>query len=498
MRCLRNLLITAFAIVSATAWGQSLFANDDAPKLSSIVQLLENEKPNLAVIAKLELEASVEPPYNLSLAALIDFYFNRAQVKYSLARNTEGFEDNLRAANLAVRGSIEDNKRFPIFLELATQSRYLRNYDEALKIADLMEREFKFGISTLQIFKIRIISFIDLQMTSEARHVFNDLFSLTEDLRRAKDPAIRDLRWQSIYHELHGRVLRAEGNFAGAADEFKEATAQYKSLLKLANLKIAEGSMLGRLPSDRILRSMDATIILEGLSKLAQGKLIEAEANIRRGVYNQLNRTGKYDPNSALYLHQFVNVLTQEGKFYEAEKVVDYIIEILDDLHQPHSSFIYAAAFLDRARILEMEGRSKEALRVWDECEKQKSEESWIRMCEDPLRVKAFFDISDLSKGTEVAEAIASRRKTGERGISQSGGQELQLAIAKGLFAVGLFKSGDPGYREAFGSNIPQLAKFLDSRSSGLDQDSGSTKLLSAFIIENFLESLNQSNTADM
>ena len=87
----------------AVAPGNALPAGFVPPPrtIGDIAAILDNEKPDPAVLAKLKADADNEPAKGISQSDLAQFYYDRGNARASVGRNVEGLADGEKALSIA-------------------------------------------------------------------------------------------------------------------------------------------------------------------------------------------------------------------------------------------------------------------------------------------------------------------------------------------------------------------------------------------------------------
>ena len=69
-------------------------------------------------------------------------------------------------------------------------------------------------------------------------------------------------------------------------------------------------------------------VLSQARMKAKQGRLAEAEVDARRALLSRLKDTGKYNPMTPRYVMGLANILIEEGRYDEAEKLRASALEI--------------------------------------------------------------------------------------------------------------------------------------------------------------------------
>src|SRR5262249_49972379 len=109
----RTILCTAFAASLSIGTCSAAFAQKRAPPfvppprtIADITAILDQQKQDPKHLAKLRAEAYAAPPAGLGPAALSKFYYDRANIRADLGRNSEALADALKGIDVG-RGQID-------------------------------------------------------------------------------------------------------------------------------------------------------------------------------------------------------------------------------------------------------------------------------------------------------------------------------------------------------------------------------------------------------
>ena len=102
----------------------------------------------------------------------------------------------------------------------------------------------------------------------------------------------------------------------------------------------------------------DNMIASQGVVKAKQGRFAEAEADARRALLNRLASVGKYNLTTAtLIIPRFANILLDQGRYGEAEKLTRTQIDIFKTLGVDSDSQYFVEALKNLASMQALQGR---------------------------------------------------------------------------------------------------------------------------------------------
>ena len=308
----------------------------------------ESAGVDLTSIERLRGRADAQVPGGGTAADLAEFYHNRSNAAFALGRHVQALEDSRKAASFvpAIRKSgarqLSDGRRARIAGYLSRRSRMesiFGNYRQATELIEsgleeaLRVRKGRAG----QILKftqdaIRIYSRTgDIKAVETA--VEGAQGALNRFSRGRRGAAQRALQAQIYRANWQAQILQQKGQWRDAEPLLRKEVALRQELVDIG-----------------VRRGLDFTLSVRGrLTKnlMAQGRLLEAEAEARSSLRMVLAKLGKYSFGTVKYTNILSNVLAGQGRYAEAQKLIQVVFEILSQLRTPEDSSILA-----RARVL--------------------------------------------------------------------------------------------------------------------------------------------------
>jgi tetratricopeptide (TPR) repeat protein len=95
-------------------------------------------------------------------------------------------------------------------------------------------------------------------------------------------------------------------------------------LLAIPDIKTVEHAP----PESQVRWFADIDLLNVARMKAKQGRLAEAEVDARRALQLQLKTQGKYNPQVTQLVVGLANILTEEGRYEEAEKLTRTALDI--------------------------------------------------------------------------------------------------------------------------------------------------------------------------
>jgi len=437
--------------------------------ITDITSILDNEKPDLKVIEELKAEADAQPDGKESREDLAQFYFDRGSARVQLGRIAEAIADGNKAIEVG-QGAIGINLYGRLVQFVALQ--YMTAGDPK-KALDFFRRQlatasvrgakgFAFGAN-------RQIATILLQM--------GDLAQAEAYIRR-NDPLIREARtsgmpgwrqsyatygqsWESEIEYGRATVLEARGQFAEAEKAYKLAELRRRATIKM--LENWENPP----PESQMIQAADFMALAQARTKARQGRLAEAEVDARRALLSQLKEGGKYNPATAKFIIGLSDIMVEQGRYADAEKLVRVAIDINRTVGVAPDAFSTVQFLSQLGNILNFQRKFKEGVAVYAEIDKAIA--NW-----EPQRRQAFeingSRITSLYASGQIETGIAAAEQLVKRAAARVGEQHFDTASARGILAVGLMRAGrDAEAIREFKAAIPLM--MASSRENADDED---------------------------
>jgi tetratricopeptide (TPR) repeat protein len=278
--------------------------------------------------------------------------------------------------------------------------------------------------------------------------------------------------WRTNYN-IKGRSW--EGDVEGtraiifeARGQFREAEAAYAKARewKLAWIPDAK-TLVHTAPESQIRGAADGDLLSVGRMKAKQARLAEAEVDTRSALQSRLKALGKYNPQTTGYIKSLANILVEEGRYEEAEKLTRISLEILRTVGVGDDAQNNAQILSQLGAILTFQRKLPEAAAVYAELDKAIAK--WEPQRREVLelngsRINAMFASGQTQAGLAAAQALLKRE------IARVGEKHFDAASARGILAVGLMRAGrDADAIREFKTALPVL--LAASRENADDDD---------------------------
>ena len=479
----RLTLLVAAAVLAGGVTGVALAQAPSfaAPprSVADISAILDQEKPDPARLARLQARASAEPAAGLNDGALASFYFDRALARSELGRGLEAIADAEKSVELRrkLSRSVFTQQQF-----IAAQ--YTGGFlgDPKAALVLLMEMEKAHPTS----------GWTDPALLNIYRHIVTHLVSLGDfksaEAYLAKSDAFFQAKRNGPKAALVDSSLEADLEFArawylGALGRYAESEAAYaKSEVARRDSMEKAASWPDTPPRASFLRTIDGTVIRLGRVKAQQGRVAEAEADVRRALLSQLGRAGRYHPVTMTFVSRLAEVLIQQGRYPEAERLARIAVDTLRAIGFAEDSQTFVAPLNQLATTLYLQGRWSEAAESQAALDKamagwEPDARDFVRLT--PARIYTLYNTGQLVAGVEQAREMIAYRKR------RFGDSHPNYAIARGILAEGLARLGrDAAALEEFRAAIPVLA----SQSRAAEDDDGATVAARHLQVRNIVE----------
>jgi CHAT domain-containing protein len=395
--------------------------------MSEITAILDQEKPDPSRAARNKAAADANPPAG---GALGQFYYGRAQARAALGRNEEAIADCQKAISLGGDFRTEVSRYMQL---LAQQYRVGGNLKGSIEIEQAIARkieEARAGKGLLFGNNSRIVnSYLTLGDLRQAEIYVNKNVALLAESKSWPNVDMFRSSWEASVENGRARLLNARGNYREAELAFRKSQILLRdSLAKAPNWP-------NRPPADSIESAIDFALNYEGQAKARQGRLKEAEADIRRAMLSRLKTVGKYHPDTAQITNSLASLLSEQARFAEAERLARASVEIYQALGYPEESTIHAFSLNQLASTLYSQRKWDDAAQIYDRVDAAIANWEPARAARLRLGFARIFT-SYFTKKRELGIELA--RQLVERETNRAGEKHADSAMANAILAAGL------------------------------------------------------------
>jgi CHAT domain-containing protein len=220
-------------------------------------------------------------------------------------------------------------------------------------------------------------------------------------------------------------------------------------------------------PEGQMRGGLDGDLLNVGRMKAKQSRLAEAEVDVRSALQSRLKAVGKYNPVTTQFVMGLANILIEEGRYQEAEKLTRTALDINRTLSIGDDTQNSAQILSQLGAVLTFERKLPEAASVYVDLDKAIAK--WEPRRREVLelngsRINAMFASGQTQAGLEAAQSLLKRE------IARVGEKHFDAASARGILAVGLMRAGkDADAIREFKTALPIL--LAASRENADDDD---------------------------
>lgn len=422
----------------------------------------ESEAPvPVAPEASARAIADTPPPAGMSDEEQIGFYRRRAGAAQRAGRVNQSLEDSRRAAALALSMNHRDVGFLHQFLALREWN--VGRADAAFAAIDEGLKASRQTTHRLALHRERVVFNVLLGRRAAAARAL-------EEMGREATPAIQS---NSVYAPLYrARFEAARGAVANLNGRYREAEAAHRAAAE-ESLRMIEAAAAGRTPGvtpagGAIVYGLDRSRALGSAASAqqSQGRHGEAEITERLALDESLQRFGPWSSHTLQRLSSFGQMVGNQGRLDDAEKILRLAGRVLDRNQAPAGSGLRLSTDQALANTLVLKREYREARAIYDRMHAQMREDATQRA--RFLDRNLFYGLALMETGSAPGALVVLDTLTDN--LNQLGrGNYQRAAVARALRAEALSRTGNPGAAEAeFRGAIPLL---LSSSGGAGDDD---------------------------
>ena len=443
--------------------------------IADITAILDSEKPDPQKIEKIRAAADAQPPGGSSRDKLARFYYERGNARASLGRLSDAIADANKALETG-RGAVELNLlgrlhavcRAAIFRGGRSQA-----CAGDFRCARAREMDGP-GAKGYQFDSNRQIASIYLQMgdVAQAEAYLRRNMALIVEARtsglpgwRASYPGLGQ-NWEAIVESHRAMIFEARG-------QFRDAEASYPARRAASARRDSSHSCMSTQESAARKPDLADRRIF---SRMGQGAHEGAAGPSCRGggrcapraAVAASRRSGKYHPMTPRFIMGLADVLVEQGRYAEAEKLARVSLEINRTIGiAARCAYHCAIAFQSRRHA---EPAAQVRPRRWRcSASSTRSSPNGSRTAGRCSRSTARASIRSTPAARSMP-GIAAAQALLKREIGRVGERHFDTASARGTLAIGLMKAGkDAEAAREFRTAIPVL--MASARENADDDD---------------------------
>jgi tetratricopeptide (TPR) repeat protein len=383
-----------------------------AQTVSDITAILDNQKPDPAAVARLRAEANAAPKSGLPRSDLAEFYYSRCGAKATLGDFKNALADCEKAVELA-RGAINHVDYGRILQGLALQYGYIGDTKKSLDVWLRLAREMDVKGARGFLFNAnRNIAqlYITLGDVKQGEAYVRRNTAL---LQQAKGwdtyEGFRRASWNGDVERGYGVLYEARGQYLGAELAYRKAEEWW---VQREGMKLPDN--LKSVSPDQFAHALDLVRALIGRVKAHQGRMAEGESDVRRALLGRLKVTGKYNLQTCRFIGYLTNLMVEQGRFTEAEKLIRNQLDVHQTLGSDADSGPRTTALAELASVLNLQGRWDEAAKAYAELDQATA--SWLTARKEGIGlntnlINTLYATNNVQAGLTAAERLLERQK---------------------------------------------------------------------------------------
>lgn len=447
--------------------------------IADIVAILEQEKPDPAKRARFIAQAEATEPPGLDPRERSRFLFDRGQAAAQIGRPEAALKDAAEAVRLADQVGADSYRMAQL---QASMTRALGNLQGAFDIyvahAERMDKSRMRGraINAYRSAAMMALEMGKLEVAEKyvgyAQSVYTDLATNS----RNQSVFMILTSWQADIDLGKAQIALSRGRYAEAEKSFISSIANMRDAIEKSK------HWPDPPPAGGMENGNDLTLVKLGETKLAQGRIVEAEVDIRQALLSILRRGGKYFGPTAQAVSSLSGVLVEQGRYAEAEKLTRTVMEIHGELGMDEAAAQTINARRALASILILQRRWQEAADLYEAVfaslqGNRDAARAGNRVSSG--RILALARTGQGPRSVDVANAVLSAT------AARLGDRHFDTAMARGLAGVAMATAGqDAEAMAAFRAALP----IITSSSRQADTEE-STSAARDFYIQTIVES---------
>jgi CHAT domain-containing protein len=434
--------------------------------ISDIAAILDQQRPDPARVAELVAKADAQPPVGAQPAALAQFLYDRSLAAAELGRNAARLADLRETARLA--------------RETGAPALTMFNYLQQLSFAESAAGNIRVA---REISRDRIVnaSTPNMRMPPSMQYIGWSVGLGEIEAARATLPrmeaALSEMQGntrQPPWTLTNGQVMlaRSRANIAMETGQFGEAERQFRAAMGHNERLLADEASITRQSgvAPGVFAGLQTNLIADLARALQrQGRLQEAEVEIRRALLQRLQRFGRYSPDTLQIVGLFADILLEQGRASEAERLGRVMVDSFEAMKVDPNSSGPVRSLAIVARAQSQRGEWEAAARTYADMRARIGGDA-------DLRARVFdrspnYAIVALRTG-QPAEAERVMAGIVARNAQVLGERHWDTAMSRGMLGAARLAQGNAaGALAEFDAALPIL---LQSSRQSDDEESGS------------------------
>ncbi len=439
-------------ILAPTAFANAPQPGSLAPprSIADILAILDQQKPDPTRRARQLALAEAPEPAGADARVLGRFLLDRGVALAVIGRQEQSVVDLVRAVPLLEQ--VGDDT-FRARMSLMSSYRGMGQPQDALRTlqataAEIEKSRRQIGRLFPVYRNIVMMAVVLGDLKSAEQYVGYAEGMFKELVSSPRSPAHLHASWQSELDSAKGYVADARGNFALAERHFAAALAGMNKSRQQAVERSEAFDTAALMIQDNLLGRL-------GETKLAQGRITEAEVDIRQALLSSLKNSGKYNAVTGLLVSRLGNLMLEQGRLSDSEQLYRMALEIMKEIGQDVDSESIVSSRRDIGYVLLLRrdwaganAQFEEAAELTARWTQRRSN----KILRHPGRILALARAGQGEKAAQVARNYLGfkRERVGEK--------HFETAIAQGMYGIALSGQGqDAEAMAAFRAAVPIL-----------------------------------------
>jgi CHAT domain-containing protein/tetratricopeptide (TPR) repeat protein len=434
--------------------------------ISDITAILDQQKPDPAKVAAALAKADAQPPANLAGGDLANFLFERGIAADELGRANQRIADFKRAYEIATASGVNALLVSRYLQQWALAEQQAGNTRVALPLHQRRVVAAPNPPSRVAAHQSVVTAALQLGDFDTAKAELPKMESALTELRNnSRLPQASLWSAETFLARAAANIAMEEGRFAEAERRIRAALASNERLIRdELNITRQQNQPPNSYTSlSYFIRSDLARTLTR------QGRLMEAEVEMRAVLLGRLSMQGRYSTESLLALIGLGDILVEQGRYAEALKIGRVAIESLDQMKIEPTSGAFARALRQVARAQSQLGDWTAAAATYADLR--------TRMAANPDALRQTFDNNAhwgmvALRAGNAEEARRVLTNVVARNVQTLGERHWDTAISRGMLGAAKGRLNDTaGALADFDAAMPIL---MQSSRQADDEEGGS------------------------
>lgn len=456
------ILLSALLSAGATRAAPSA---DIAPRsIADIVAILDQQKPDPDRRAKQIALAEAAEPTGADARMIGRFLVERAAARAVIGRQDQAVADFERAIPLIEQvGDDSFRARQSLTIAYRFQGRPVDALRNGLELAKMIEQSKRMMGRLFTVYRGIIQSSVntgDFKQASQYAGYAENMYK--EFAANPRNSTALTTSWMAEVQYSKGMVAEARGNAAQAEQLYTAALNGLRSTARVAMQDNSEAF-------DSSVRTLQDTLLGRiGETKMAQGRLSEAEVDIRQALLSSLKNAGKYNGATALLVNRLASLMLELGRLDDSETLYRAALDIQKEIGIDETADSYVATQRDIGDVLMLRRDWKAASAQFEQAAVKAS--NWGprrggRMLRHPGRILSLARVGAADKALPLAKEYLQFKS------ERVGDKHFESAVALGL--VGIVQSQLGNHAEALNAFRAAMPIILSVSRQAETEDAG-------------------------